>query len=144
MTVLLPLSLTEAGAAALINLWLAIRVGQVRTAHKIMVGDGGHTGLTAAMRAHANFIEYTPFVLILVVLLELAYGPAVWLWLVTAAYLLGRLAHALGMVEPAPPLKLRMIGTIVTFLTLLGLGGAALYTTYGEMQRPRAAPVIEG
>jgi uncharacterized membrane protein YecN with MAPEG domain len=37
------------------------------------VGDLGIPVLRARMRAHANFVEYTPFVLILMALLEYAW-----------------------------------------------------------------------
>ena len=36
---ILPITLTIAGAAALINIWLMIRVGQVRTSEEVSVGD---------------------------------------------------------------------------------------------------------
>jgi uncharacterized protein len=119
---ILPITLTAAGVAALINFWLAMRCGRVRTAQKIMMGDGGNEALIAAMRAQSNFVEFTPFVLILIGLIEMAAGTSVWLWIVMALYMLGRIAHGLGMTDNLP--KGRMIGTIITFLTLIGL---ALY-----------------
>ena len=69
---ILPITLTIAGAAALLNIWLGPRVGQMRLAHKVSIGDGGNEALIARMRAQANFVEYTPFVLILLGLIELA------------------------------------------------------------------------
>jgi uncharacterized membrane protein YecN with MAPEG domain len=62
---ILPVALSTAGGAALINLWLAIRVGQVRTKEKVSVGDGGNESVIRRMRAHSNFNEFTPIVLIL-------------------------------------------------------------------------------
>ena len=73
---ILPITLTIAGAAALLNIWLARRVGQMRLTHKVSIGDGGNEALIARMRAQANFVEYTPFVLILIGLIELAEGLA--------------------------------------------------------------------
>jgi uncharacterized protein len=125
---ILPITLSAAGAAALINFWLAMRVGRVRTTDKISMGDGGNERLIAAMRAQSNFVEYTPFVLILVALIEMATGTSTWLWVVSAVFLLGRLAHGLGMTDQLP--KGRMIGTIITFLTLLGLGLYAIAVPY--------------
>lgn len=66
MTIMLPVALTSAGAAALVNLWLGVRVSRVRIAEKIMVGDGGNPRLIARMRAQLNFAEYTPLVLVLI------------------------------------------------------------------------------
>lgn len=121
--------MTAAGAAALINIWLAMRVGQVRGEHKVSIGDGGNEAVIARMRAHANFVEYTPFVLLLIALIEFASGTSWWLWLVASVYLLGRVAHGLGM-GSSSPLKLRMVGTIITMLTLLGLGLVAIAIPY--------------
>lgn len=128
---ILPITLTIAGAAALLNIWLARRVGQMRAAHKVSIGDGGNEALTARMRAQANFVEYTPFVLILLGLIELAESSKLWLWIVGVVYILARIAHGFGMDRPSPdPLKLRMIGTITTALILFGLALYAIVLPY--------------
>ncbi|HEX8225039.1 MAG TPA: MAPEG family protein [Allosphingosinicella sp.] len=128
---ILPITLTIAGAAALLNIWIARRVGQIRMSQKISIGDGGNEALTARMRAQSNFVEYTPFFLILLALIELAIGSQVWLWVVAVVYILGRIAHAFGMDRKSPdPLRLRMIGIIVTFLILLGLAVYAIVLPY--------------
>ena len=118
---ILPITLTIAGAAALLNIWLGWRVGQRRISEKVSIGDGGNERLACRMRAHANFAEYTPFVLILIGLIELAAGSEIWLWAVGALYILARIAHAFGMDRPAPN-PFRMAGIMITMLTLLGLG----------------------
>ena len=121
MVAILPITLTIAGAAALLNIWLGWRVGQKRLSEKVSIGDGGNEALTCRMRAHASFAEYTPFVLILIGLIELAEGTTAWLWAVGALYILARIAHAIGMDRPAPN-PFRMAGIIATMLTLAGLG----------------------
>ena len=120
---ILPITLTIAGAAALLNIWLGMRVGRVRMAHKVATGDGGNPEVVVRMRAHANFTEYTPFVLLLIGLIELAVGTSLWLWVVGAVYVLARIAHGFGMDRPAPN-ALRAAGIIATMLILLGLVGA--------------------
>ncbi len=128
---ILPITLTIAGAAALLNIWLARRVGQMRLAHKVSIGDGGNEALIARMRAQANFIEYTPFVLILILLVELAQGSNLWLWIVGVVYILARIAHGFGMDRPTgDKLKLRMVGIVVTALILLGLALYAIALPY--------------
>jgi len=121
-SILLPITLMTAGAAAIINLWLALRTGAVRTKTKVSIGDGGNEALICRMRAHANFVEYAPFIIILIGLLEFTTGTSVWLWVASALFLLARVAHPLGM-DGLP--AARMIGTLVTFALLLGLGGYA-------------------
>jgi len=133
---LLPITLTMAGAAALINFWLALRCARARGATGIMIGDGGNQQLTAKMRAQANFVEYTPFVLILIGLIELAIGARTWLWFAGLIYLLARIVHAFGL-DPAGRKAFRMIGTAGTMIVLLGLAGYALYLPYS------ARPALE-
>ncbi|MEO9599582.1 MAPEG family protein [Parasphingorhabdus sp.] len=127
---ILPITLTIAGAAALINIWLMIRVGQVRTSEKVSVGDGGNDKVIRRMRAHSNYIESAPFVILLVGLIELASPSSpTWLWIVSGVYLLGRVAHGIGM-DDGKFAKGRMIGTLVTMLALLGLGIYAITIPY--------------
>lgn len=117
---ILPVTLAAAGTAAILNLWLSIRIGMVRTAKKIAVGDGGDEELVRRMRAQANFIENTPITLALVAAIELARGGNPWLWAVAGLYLAGRVAHGVGMDGGALAAG-RMIGTLTTMLTQAGL-----------------------
>jgi uncharacterized protein len=116
---ILPVSMTGAGIAALINIWLAVRCGQVRTKEKISVGDGGNDALVRRMRAHSNFAEFTPIVLILLGLVEYAAGTSPWLWGVMVIFVLGRIAHGIGMDDGKPG---RGIGIMSTMLVTVGLG----------------------
>lgn len=125
--ILLPISLTIAAGAALLNLWLSIRVGRVRTSEKVSIGDGGSEALIRRMRAHSNYVENTAFVLILLALVELGLGSSVWLWAAGALYLVGRVLHAIGM---DGMMWGRMVGTIITMVTQLGLAITAIATVY--------------
>ena len=127
MGVILPVTLTAAAAAAIINLWLSIRVGQMRMATKISVGDDD-----GRMRAQLNFVENTAFVLVLVAGIELAGRGNPWLAWVVAIYMLGRVAHGFGM-DGGTLGKGRSIGTIVTMLTQLGLAAVAVLIVLGVM-----------
>ena len=127
----LTITLTIAGAAALLNLWLGMRVSQLRIRDKVAIGDGGNARIAARMRAHANFVEYVPTFLILLGLVELARGPQTWLWAVGILFVLGRSMHPLGMDRPSPNLLL-MRGTAITWLTLAGLAIYALSIPYTE------------
>ena len=127
---ILPITLTIAGAAALINIWLMIRVGQVRGSEKVSVGDGGNEKGLRRRRAHSNYIESAPFVVLLVAAIELASTTSpTWLWIVSGLYLLGRVAHGVGM-DNGKFGKGRMVGTIITMLTLLGLGVYSIAIPY--------------
>lgn len=123
----LPIALVTAGAAALLNFWLGLRVSRLRISEKIMVGDGGNARLLARMRAQLNFAEYAPLVLILIALVELARGTQAWLWGVALLFIVGRVLHAFGMDGWKPG---RMIGIALTMLTMLGLAAYAVYLGY--------------
>jgi uncharacterized membrane protein YecN with MAPEG domain len=123
----LPIALVTAGAAALLNFWLGLRVSRLRMSEKIMVGDGGNPRLLARMRAQLNFVEYAPLVLILIALVELARGTQAWLWGVALLFIVGRVLHAFGMDGWKPG---RMIGIATTMLTMLGLAAYAVFLGY--------------
>jgi len=129
---MLPTTLSLAAAAAIINIWLSIRIGQVRAREKIIHGDGGNEALIRRMRAQANFIENTPLVLILIGAIEASGRGAQWLAIVGGVYMLARVSHGLGMESPTGG-PLRSIGVLVTMLTLIGLAIVAVLISVGQM-----------
>jgi uncharacterized membrane protein YecN with MAPEG domain len=135
--VTLPITLTIAAAAALINVWLAVRVSHLRRLHKVLLGDEGNPRVTARMRAHSNFVENAPFVLILLGLIEAAGGSQTLLWAAGILFILSRLAHAFGMDRPGPN-ALRIGGTAVAWLCLIGLAAYAITVSYGGLGGPPA------
>ncbi len=129
---LLPTTLSLVAAAAVINFWLAIRCGQVRASAKISIGTGGNDLLERRMRAQLNFVENTPWVLLLIAGIELAGKGGAWLAPVGAVYMVGRVAHGLGMDGTALE-KGRSIGTLITMLSQLGLAVVAVLVATGRM-----------
>jgi uncharacterized membrane protein YecN with MAPEG domain len=127
----LPVTLTSAAAAAIINIWLSMRIGRLRMAQKISIGDDAGGPLTARMRAQLNFVENTAFVLILIAAIEIAGKAGHWLQWVSMAYMLGRIAHGMGM-DGGTLGKGRSIGTAITMLTLLGLAAVAVLIALGR------------
>ena len=123
--ILLPTTLAAAAAAALVNFWLAMRIGRVRTTEKISIGAGGNDVLERRMRAQLNFAENTPWVLALLLTIELAGKGGMWLPWVAAIYMTGRIAHGLGMDGTGFAVG-RTIGTITTMLSQLGLAVVAV------------------
>lgn len=132
MGIILPVTLTAAAAAAIINIWLSIRVGQLRQATRTVHGDDGGGPLTRRMRAQLNFVENTPFVLVLIAAIELSGRGNPWLAWVAGIYMLGRVAHGFGM-DGETATKPRMIGVIISMLTLLGLAIVATLIAMGVM-----------
>ena len=135
MLTAIPVTLITAAGCALINLWLSIRVGKVRRSEKISIGDGGSEPLIRQMRAQANFVENAPFVLLLILALEVSNGPSYGLWAASVAFLVARVLHPLGM-DGGSMKGGRSIGTSVTFLVLIALAVWALITAYSSERRP--------
>ncbi|MGY6636257.1 MAG: MAPEG family protein [Erythrobacter sp.] len=129
---ILQATLTAAAAAAILNLWLSIRIGAVRQATGISVGDGGNQALQRRMRAQLNFVENTAFVLVLIGAIELSGKGSWWLAYVAAAYFIGRIAHAFGM-DGGNAQFGRMVGTLATMLVQLGLAIVAALIAGGVM-----------
>ncbi|HEX7877545.1 MAG TPA: MAPEG family protein [Sphingobium sp.] len=138
---LLPITLTLAAACALINLWLAVRCARIRIAGKTLHGDGGDPLLARRMRAHANFTEYTPIILILIALVELAIGSPFWLWIVALVYVVARIAHGFGMDFDRPTVW-RASGALLTWALTIGLAITALYVAYSATRPVPAPPAL--
>jgi len=130
---ILPITLTFAGAAAILHIWLGARVSRVRRAHKVSIGDGGNEALVRRMRAHANYGENMPIVVIMIGLIELAGGDPRILWAAGILFILARILHAFGMDQPHPS-RLRMIGMIGSTAVLVALAGWALSFAYLQAQ----------
>ncbi|MEZ5743840.1 MAG: MAPEG family protein [Sphingomonadaceae bacterium] len=122
---ILQTTLSLSAAAVVINVWHMIRIGRVRAAERIIHGDAGNEALIRRMRAQANFIENVPLALILIGLIEMTGAGGTWLAIVGAAFMLGRVAHVIGMDAPGPHVG-RMVGTLITMLTHVGLAVVAV------------------
>lgn len=124
--ILLPTTLCLCAAAAIVNFWLGVRIGRLRIARKIEMGDGSDPLIYARMRAQSNFIENAPITLILVAVVELAGKGGWWLPLAGAVFMAGRIAHAFGMdgnFKPGRPL-----GTASAYLVQITLAVVAVLT----------------
>jgi len=139
---MLPVTLTIAAAAGLGNLILAYRIVRVRLKDQILLGDGGDPALVARTRAQANFVEYAPFVLILMALIEAAGGDPDWLWGAGGLFVVSRIVHAIGMDRPTAN-PWRAGGALLTWAVLLALSiwGLALAWTGASSPPVRAIPV---
>lgn len=128
----LPVTLAAAAAAAILNVWLSIRIGAVRRALGVSVGDGGKESLQRRMRAQLNYVENTAFVLILIAAIELSGRGQPWLAWVAALYFLGRIMHGFGM-DGGNYAWGRSVGTVLTLLIQLGFAVVAALIAAGVM-----------
>ncbi len=104
---------------ALILLILWMRVSSVRSATGISFGDGGNQMLLQRVRQHGNFIEWVPFVLILMMLAEGMGAPAMYLHISGVLLVIGRIAHPFGLVPGNAGHPLRYVGNGTNILAML-------------------------
>jgi uncharacterized membrane protein YecN with MAPEG domain len=111
---------------ALLYVVLGLQVSRLRRGNRVLFGDGDNIKLRSAIRAHANFAEYVPIIVLLVAMLEMSELPAARVHLLMGALLVARLIHPLGMYVGPRTLQFQIcrVGGIV--LTLLVLVAAAL------------------
>lgn len=120
------------GLNAMLLLILAYNVGSRRGAqNQLQPGDMGDAVLTRAIRAHGNFAEYAPTVLLLLVALALLGFRPLWLHVYGATFTAGRVIGAIGMMRLKHPNALRFCGNLVTGLALLGGGAAVIMRALG-------------
>jgi hypothetical protein len=122
-----------AGLNALIALVLALLVVRQRMRSKTLVGSGGNPALELAIRAHGNFIEYVPLILVLLLLLALSGLGVPWLHVMGIGLTVARLLHGWGLSTSGRENFGRGAGAALTWLTMLAAlvlcilrGGAAL------------------
>ena len=108
-----------AGLLGLLLLAVSINVSRERGRAQVSIGDGGDKGLIAAIRAQGNFVEYAPLTLFLIAVAEIQGAPALAIHVLGAALFVGRALHAVGITRRKSLNPMRMIGMILTYLTLL-------------------------
>lgn len=108
-----------AGLLTLVFVALSIRVIGARRGARVSLGDGGDRALLRRQRVHANFAEYVPLALVLMLLAELQGVPPPVLHGLGLALLAGRLVHAAGVSREPEDFKLRITGMGLTFTALV-------------------------
>jgi uncharacterized membrane protein YecN with MAPEG domain len=126
---LVPITAIYAAPLAVIGMTLAARAGGLRGKLGIPTGDGGNADLLQRARAHANFAEYVPLILVLMALYELNGGASAWLHGLGVALLAARIVHPFGMASIKHPA--RFFGAAVTALALLAAAGLLAWQTWG-------------
>ena len=120
-------SMITAGLLGLLLLCLSGYVVAGRVKFKIDLGDGGNEHMRQRIRAQANFVEYAPLALLLLLLVEMGkIGPG-WLPAAMAVTLIvARLWHAQGLLSNPGTSAGRFMGTNLTALVILVGAVAAL------------------
>ena len=105
--------------AILLFIFIALSINAAFTRRKsgLAVGEADNETLLRAVRAHGNFIEYTPMFLISLFLIDHVSKNCEYILVIGSGFILGRISHATSMF-----LKkgiLRITGMFLTFTPLL-------------------------
>ncbi|MCK7550563.1 MAPEG family protein [Marinobacter goseongensis] len=132
---IVPVTSVFAAVIGILLLVLSFQVVRFRLKYGKGMGVTDDRDFEAAVRAHANLVEYAPLGLIMLALAELngvAGGLVYWTGM---ALVVGRILHAWGMINGrGGPHKARMAGIVLTWLAILVaaiLLLANVYQVYG-------------
>lgn len=121
----MPIS-TSAQAAALwvaltllVLLLLSLQVVRQRTKHKVLIGDDGVPELVRAVRAFGNATEYAGPGMAALIMLAVVQASPLAIHLFGAAFVVGRIAHAVGISQSAGTSIGRAGGTLLTWVGFL-------------------------
>ncbi len=122
-----------AAILALISIVLANRAGMTRVRLQIPLGDGGNKDLIAAIRPHANFVEFVPLILVMMAMIELNGAPKWSLHALGAPLVIARVIHPLGISTEQMSSPLRMIGSLVTAIVTVACALLLLWQAVGAL-----------
>ena len=122
-----------AALLALLLILLSGRISLLRKKHHVGINDGGSSALARAIRVQANFVEYVPFALLLLLLVELQQAQRELIHGIGIALIVGRVLHAYGLGRTAGSSIGRFIGTGLTWGVILFMAGWLLlrFATHG-------------
>ena len=111
---------------ALIYVVLGLQVSRLRRGNRVLFGDGDNRELRSAIRAHANFAEYVPIIVLLIAMLEMAGTSALRVHWLMGILLVARVIHPLGMYVGPRTWQFQVCRVGGISLTLLVLVASAL------------------
>lgn len=95
------------------------------------LGDGGHKDLAQAIRVHGNFVEYVPFALLLLLLVEMQHDSVWPVHILGGLLVAGRVLHAAGLSRSSNTSFGRFFGTLLTWAMMLAVSLLALLPNLG-------------
>lgn len=132
----MPASITlfYAALCGLILIILSVQVVALRRRHQVGIGAGERADLERAIRVQANFVEYVPMGLVLLLVLELgAMLPGWLLHVLGASLVLARMLHGFWGLNRSEGVSLgRFLGTLLTWTTLIVASLIGLWLAIGQ------------
>jgi uncharacterized membrane protein YecN with MAPEG domain len=108
-------------AVAVITLALWFRVTSYRGNNGISIGDNGDVNLLQRVRQHGNCVEWSSFILIMMILAEGMEAPGLYIHISGALLLIGRIAHPFGLKIDNAGHPLRYVGNGTNILAALNI-----------------------
>jgi uncharacterized membrane protein YecN with MAPEG domain len=121
-----------AGLLGLLFLLLSGRIMFWRFRTGVLFGDEDKSKL-GMIRAHANFFEFVPIALVLLLLFELSGGEPQWVHAFGAMLLLARVLHAVGLSITLETSFGRRAGAGLTMVMLAGVSIACVMAGLAEL-----------
>jgi hypothetical protein len=112
-----PVTALYGALIAIFYVLLSLNVSRIRGQSGSTAHENLPEPLRLANRAHGNAAEYIPLGVVLLLTLELSQGSWLWLHLLGGSLLVGRVLHAVGMIQKLGAAQ--VIGISLTWLTML-------------------------
>lgn len=129
---LLQVTALYAGLLGAIGIVLWGLVGPARGRANVSLGDGGDRALMEAGRRHMNWVESTPFILVLFAIIEINGGSRTWLHAMGTVLVAARLLHPFGIDAARMQLWPRIVGAGATFFVTIAATITVLLQALGR------------
>lgn len=114
-----PITAFYGGLLGVVFLYFSLLVVKQRRNQKVSLGDGGDQRLQSVIRAHANFSEYVPLALVLMLITELNNVNHLFVHAIGLSLVIGRVLHGYGLRHHTGASWQRVWGILLTFISLI-------------------------
>lgn len=129
-------SFVYAGLLGLLLIALSANVVLARRRYRVRLGVGTEDGMQQAVRVQANFSEYVPLAVVLLVLAEVTGMPLSAVHVAGVLLVTSRLLHAWGLSHSPGRTFGRFYGTAGTWIVITGLSLWLMYTAIDFSRSP--------
>ena len=133
-----PVSFLYAALCGLLLIGLSANVVRARRQYQVRIGSGTEQGMQQAVRVQANFVEYVPLAVVLLVLAEISDLPGAAVHVAGILLLASRILHAWGLSHSPGTSFGRYYGTAGTWLVITLLSLWLVYATTVASRIPGA------
>ncbi|KTD32935.1 glutathione S-transferase [Legionella nautarum] len=114
-----PITMLTASLLSFLYIIISMKIIKLRHQYRVSMGSGGNEHLERIIRAQANFAEYVPLSLILMLCAEANQVNLIILSILACILILGRLFHAYAFIFNKKHFKFRVRGMILTFTAII-------------------------